>query len=85
MGPVYRQRGTPRLQWFVAEGAPESIAVSLPGSGGRIDVAPDGRGLLALTGEADLTPAGLGFVAHLEEIGSHRARFACGPSVCVEM
>jgi hypothetical protein len=66
MGPVCRYRGTPKLQWFVAEGAAESVPLSLPGLRGRIEVAPEGRGTVVMTAEGELTLAGHGFTAHVE-------------------
>jgi hypothetical protein len=70
MGRLCRSRGTERLQWFVAEGVPMSQPVTLPGFSGTIDVAPDGRGLIVLTGPGDLTVAGHGFSLSLEGIGA---------------
>ena len=70
MGPVCRHRGTRRLQWFVAEGVAQSIPVTLPGLRGRVEIASDGRGLMVLSGEADLTLAGHGFTAWIEGIDS---------------
>ncbi len=69
MGPVCRHRGTPRMQWFVAEGAARTVPVALPGLRGKVEIAADGRGLMVLTGEADLTLAGHGFTALIEGLG----------------
>jgi hypothetical protein len=68
MGPLCRLRGTDRLQWFVAEGAPLSLPVTLPGIKGRIEVTPDGRGLLVMTGPGDVTLAGHGFKALFDNL-----------------
>jgi hypothetical protein len=68
MGPLCRHRGSDRLQWFVAEGAPLSLPVTLPGIRGTIEVAPDGRGLIVLTGRDDITLAGHGFWASFDNL-----------------
>jgi hypothetical protein len=66
MGPLCRHRGTDRLQWFVAEGAPLSRPMTIPGVHGTIEVAADGRGLAVLTGPDDVTLAGHGFEVRLD-------------------
>jgi hypothetical protein len=69
MGPLCATRGTDRLQWFVAEGSPLSLKVTLPGVHGRIDAGPEGRGLLALRDSGDVILAGHGFTVLLDATG----------------
>jgi hypothetical protein len=67
MGPLCRHRGTEHLQWFVAEDAPLSLPLTIPGVHGTIEVTADGRGLVVLTNPGDITLAGHGFEVRLED------------------